>query len=188
MPDKLNALWHTPIIPVLFLVSAIGAGIAMVIFESILSAKAFKREVEMEALSALAMGIPWVLGIYFILKIGDLYFSKELGLIFKGDKMSNLFLLEMIIGVVLPFFLFLSENFRKNQKKLFTGALLIILGLMLNRFNVSLFAIQAPEGASYFPHIMEILITTELFSAGALIYYLVAKNFPVFAAETHAVK
>lgn len=75
MPDKLNALWHTPIIPVLFLVSAIGAGIAMVIFESILSAKAFKREVEMEALSTLAMGIPWVLGIYFILKIGDLYYT-----------------------------------------------------------------------------------------------------------------
>jgi Ni/Fe-hydrogenase subunit HybB-like protein len=58
----------------------------------------------------------------------------------------------------------------------------------LNRFNVSLFAIQAPEGAGYFPHIMEILITTGLFSAGVLVYYLVAKNFPVFVAETHAVK
>ena len=183
MPDKLHALWHTPILPVLFLMSAIAVGIAMVIFESTISTKVFKREPETVAQGKLAIGLPWVLGIYFIMKIADLAVQGDLGLIFEGSTASYLFILEMIIGVIIPFFIFMSKGVRKSTKAMFNGSLFVIAGLVLNRFNVSLFGISAPESAGYFPHLMEILITVGIVSAGIMAYYLIARYFPVFAEE-----
>ncbi|MFZ5518942.1 MAG: NrfD/PsrC family molybdoenzyme membrane anchor subunit [Candidatus Zhuqueibacterota bacterium] len=183
MPEKLHALWHTPFIPVLFLTSAIAVGIAMVIFESTISTRVFKRESETAAQGKLALGLPWVLGLYFIMKIADLAAQGELGLIVEGSKASYLFMLELIIGVIIPFFIFLSKSVRKSTKAMFNGSLFVIAGLILNRFNVSLFSIKAPEQAWYFPHLMEILITTGIVSAGIFAYYLIARHFPVFAEE-----
>jgi len=183
MPEKLHPLWHTPILPVLFLTSAIAVGIAMVIFESTISMRVFKREPETVAQGKLAIGLPWVLAIYFIMKIADLAVQGDLGLIFEGSTASNLFILEMIIGVIIPFFFFMSKGVRQSTKAMFNGSIFVIAGLILNRFNVSLFGIKAPETAWYFPHIMEILITVGIVSAGIMAYYLISRFFPVFAEE-----
>ena len=183
MPDKLHKLWHTPMLPVLFLTSAIAVGIGMVIFESTLSTKFFKRPAETVAQGQLAKGLPWVLGIYFIMKIADLAVQGELGLIFEGSTASFLFILEMVIGVIIPFFIFSSKGVRQSTKAMFNGSIFVIAGLVINRFNVSLFGLAAPEHAWYFPHLMEILITAGIVSAGIMAFYLIARYFPVFAEE-----
>ena len=183
MPEKLHRLWHTPILPVLFLTSAIGVGIAMVIFESTISTRAFKREPETVAQGKLAIGLPWVLAIYFIMKIADLAVQGDLGLIFEGSTASYLFIVEMIIGVIIPFFIFSSKGVRQSTKAMFIGSLFVIAGLILNRFNVSLFGIKAPANAWYFPHPLEIIGTFGIISAGILAYYLIARFFPVFSED-----
>ncbi len=183
MPEKLHPLWHTPLLPVLFLTSAIAVGIAMVIFESTISARAFKREPETFAQGRLAIGLPWVLGIYFIMKIADLIVQGDFGLLFEGSVASYLFILEIVIGVIIPFFIFLNKGVRQSTKAMFNGSLFVIAGLILNRFNVSLFGIKAPAHAWYFPHLMEIIITVGIVSAGIMAYYLIARYFPVFAEE-----
>lgn len=183
MQDKLHPLWHTPILPIIFLTSAIAVGIAMVIFESTLSSKVFKREAETVAQGQLARGLPWVLALYFIMKMADLALRGELGKVFAGTLESTLWILEMAIGVVIPFFVFLSSGVRKSTPAMFGGAILVIAGVMLNRFNVSLLAISAPETASYFPHVMEIIISASIVAAGILAFYLFVRFFPVLAEE-----
>src|SRR5512143_1109956 len=73
-PTKLSALWNTPILPVLFLLSAIMVGFPMVILESIYANISFGRNPEMDLLPPLANKIPWFLGTYGVVKIGDLIF------------------------------------------------------------------------------------------------------------------
>jgi len=72
-------LWYTPILPILFLVSAVAVGPAMVIFESTLSTRVFGHKLEIDVLSGLAKAIPYILGLYLLLKIVELMAAGEIG-------------------------------------------------------------------------------------------------------------
>jgi Ni/Fe-hydrogenase subunit HybB-like protein len=82
MPETLDQLWYTPILPVLFLISAIAVGPAMVLVESTLSSKAFGHKLDIDILGGLARVLPYILGVYLAFKLGDLVVSKQLSLIF----------------------------------------------------------------------------------------------------------
>ncbi len=77
-PAKLYPLWWTPLLPVLFFISAIAIGLAMILFESSLSSRYFKRGLEVHLLEKLALAIPFVLGIYLVVKFGQLAFAGDL--------------------------------------------------------------------------------------------------------------
>nr|HID13022.1 Ni/Fe-hydrogenase cytochrome b subunit [Anaerolineae bacterium] len=186
MPDKLHPLWYSPILPVFFYVSAIALGLAMVIFESSLSAKAFRRGLEMDVLSGLGRILPYVLGLYLVLKLGDLILAGEFGLMFEGSWRSNLFLLEIAIGVILPLVLFALPKVRQSPVKLFWSSVLVVVGTVFNRINVSLVGPLPPVGAVYLPYWMELAITIGLISGGLILFMLAVRFLPVFAeAEAH---
>jgi Ni/Fe-hydrogenase subunit HybB-like protein len=186
MPDKLHPLWYSPILPVFFYVSAIGLGLAMVILESSLSAKAFKRGLEMDVLSSLAKAIPYVLGLYLVLKVGDLILAGDLMLMFEGSLKSNLFLLELAIQVILPLVLFSLPRVRKSPSGLLWSSVLVVVGTVLNRINVSLVGPELPAGIAhlptptYFPNLNEFALTIGLVSGGVLLFTLAARYLPVF--------
>ena len=181
VPGRLHPLWYTPILPLLFFVSAVGVGLAMVIFESSLSASVFRRPLELELLSELGGIIPYILGVYLLLKLGDLTLAGELGLMFEGSAASFLFLVELIGGVILPIILFALPRIRRSRTGLFRSALLVIGGLILNRFNVVLFGLG---GALYVPSWMEFAVTAGLVSIGLLVYTFTVQNFPVLHQNT----
>jgi len=105
-PHKLHGLWYTPLLPQLFYLSAIAVGLAMVSFESIMSARAFNREYETDILQGLAKGTWITLLIYLVVRMVDLLAHGKVGLIFTGGKLASLlFLLEIVGGVLLPIFL-----------------------------------------------------------------------------------
>ena len=188
MPEKLHPLWHTPLLPLFFFLSAVAVGLAMVIVESSISSRAFRRGLELDLLSRLAGAIPWVLGLYLILKLGDLAVVGELGLLFEGSLLSGLFWLELLGGVVLPLVLFALPAVRQSRTGLLVGALLVVAGVVLNRFDVSLVGLARPAGSGYFPHWMEFAITLGIVSAGVLAFGLVARHLPLFVeAEEPAV-
>ena len=183
LPDKLNGLWFTPLLPAFFFLSAVAVGPAMVILESTISSKVFKRGLEVELLGKLALAIPVALGAYLILKIGDLAYSGESDLLFKGNVETALFWVELGGGVILPTILFLLPAVRRSSTGLFWGALLVITGLVLNRFDTSLIGVARPEGASYVPHILEFVLTISIVAAGVLTYSLVARFLPLFTEQ-----
>ena len=94
VPGKLHALWYTPLLPVLFFVSAVGVGLAMVIVESRLSARAFQRQLETPLLRSLGRALIPVLLLYGLLRLGDLAWRGVLGELLRPSYESALFLVE----------------------------------------------------------------------------------------------
>lgn len=179
MPETLHALWYTPILPVLFLVSAIAVGPAMVIFESTLSTKAFGHKLDTELLSGLAKVIPYILGIYLLLKLTDLIVANEIRLLFTSFPYNILWWGEIIIGVILPIILFSMPFVRKSRSLIFGTAILVVLGLIFNRFNVSMLALELRPGFSYSPHWMEVAISIALVADAMLVIWLAHHLLPM---------
>jgi Ni/Fe-hydrogenase subunit HybB-like protein len=179
MPDKVNRLWYTPILPILFLLSAIAVGLAMTIVESSLSSRAFKHHVSSDILAGLGRAIPYVLGIYLVVKLGDLLLAGELGLIFREGAHGIRWLVEVIGGVIVPIILFSLPRVRRSPRALFWSAVIVVFGLVLNRFNVSWLSLAGRPGVSYAPHWMEFAITIGLLSGGVLVFMLANRYLPV---------
>jgi Ni/Fe-hydrogenase subunit HybB-like protein len=138
VPSKLHPLWYTPLLPLLFFLSAVGAGIGMVILESYLSQRAFGRHLEMDLLVPLSRGMVVVLSIYGLLRLEILRKNGALaGLLHPGYE-EAMFLVEFGLGVVLPVALLLVPAVRRRQTGLVIAAFLAVLGFVTNRLNVSL--------------------------------------------------
>lgn len=192
---KLHPLWWTPVLPILFFVSALSIGLAMIILESSLSSRYFKRGLETHLLEKLARAIPIVLVVYLVLKFGELAVAGDLGYLFSSGWMSILFWAEILIGVVTPIVWFSIKKNRQSPTALLVGAIILLLGMILNRFNVSWFAIQHPDPLTYLPTFMsnvrymptlaEVSVSLGIFSAGILAFGLAARYLPVFESEPH---
>ena len=189
-PAKLFPLWWTPILPILFFISAVSIGLSMIIFESSLSSRYFKRGLEIHLLEKLARAIPYILGIYLATKIGQLIIAGDLKYLFTNALMSFLFWLEILISVIVPMILFSLPRVRQSAKGLLTGSIILLLGMILNRFNVSWFAVKHPDPLTYIPTFMsnvkyipslpEILVSMGIFAGGILAFGLAVKYLPVF--------
>ena len=178
-PSKMSPLWYTPILSLLFLLSAIAVGYPMVIVESIYASWSFRLKPEMDVLNALAKFIPPILGIYLCYKIGDMLI-RESWRHLDGSPQSVMFLVEVVLGLIVPLILLLSARVRNSPRWLFVAALMIVLGVALNRVNVFLVAYEPPYAVkSYFPAIGEFAVTVGLVSLLILCYRVIVSNLPV---------
>ncbi len=183
-PTKVSPLWWSPLLPLLFLSSAIMVGFPVVIFESIAASRAFGRRLEMDVLTPLSRLLPWTIGVYGALKIGDLLWRNDLSvfLLDAGDTVA--WLLEMGIGIVIPFVMLLQKSVRRSARWLFIAVCLVIAGLILNRINVFLVGFHPPYGdLGYFPTVGEIALTAALVATVVFIYRFFVLYFPVLPAE-----
>ncbi len=186
-PYKVHPLWYTPVLPLMFLLSAFAAGFAMVVFESLLASWTFRRRPETRVLFDYSRFVAVFLGIYGAAKMTDLLVREETGAVFAGTLEGNMFLLEMCGGVLLPFVLLLFAEIRRSPLGLLAASGLVVLGVLVNRINVFLVAFRPPyaEGR-YFPSIPEILVTAGLIAALVLAYRVCVTVFPVLPSEEHA--
>lgn len=180
MSSRLNPLWYSLFLPVFFLISSLAAGLAMVISGAIISYWVFKRTLPQKTVAELAWFIPWVLGIYLVLKLGELLITDELHLVLTSGVYSVLFLAELIIGVIIPIILFSFKKVRESRTGALLGSLLVLAGVVLNRFNTSWFAIRPLSDEVYQPHWMEVAILVGVAASAILVYSLVARYFPIF--------
>jgi Ni/Fe-hydrogenase subunit HybB-like protein len=183
-PSKLYPLWFTPVLPLLFLLSAFAVGLSMAIFESILASRSFKRPIEMHVLSPLARMIPMLLVVYFAAKVIDLVSRDAWPLLFQANFRALMFWIEIGVGVIIPTFLFLSHRLRRNPVWLFSSAAMVVFGVVLNRFNVFVTGYTPPysEG-QYFPAWTEVMLTVGMISLIVLLYRIWVFIFPVLPAE-----
>lgn len=181
-PTKTHPLWWTPISPLLFLVSAIAVGFPMVIFESILASRSFKLKPELGVLSSIARYTPIILGTYLALKIGDITIREIWPYALDFSTESVMWLIEMTIGVILPIIILSTRKYRHSVGGLFTGASLVILGIVLNRVNAYLVGYQPLyQEKGYFPTIFEIAVTLGFICALVLVYRAFVMIFPVIS-------
>nr|WP_320116560.1 Ni/Fe-hydrogenase cytochrome b subunit [uncultured Desulfuromonas sp.] len=183
-PTKVHPLWYTPLLPLLFLLSAIAAGFPMVIVEATLASSSLGTDDEMAVLTPLSRFTAVLLGLYLALKISDLVWRGSWTGLFDGTVQSNAFLVEMGLGVVVPFLMLLNGNVRRSRRYLFIAALLIVGGVVLNRINVFIIAFTPPLTADHYsPALGEILITCGFVATLMFCYRLAVTYLPVLAEK-----
>jgi Ni/Fe-hydrogenase subunit HybB-like protein len=179
-PTKLHPLWYTPILPLLFLTSAIAVGYPMVVFETTLATTSLKLDSEMPVLSPLTRITIFLLGTYLALKVGDMVIRETYVYLLDGTAQTNAFLVEMILGVVVPWVMLLSPGVRRSRRWLFTACTLIVGGVLLNRINVFVVGYRPPVSENYyFPSITEVLITVGFIAGLMFLYRFFVTYLPV---------
>ena len=182
--SKMHPLWQTPILPLLFLISAVGVGVPMIIFESLIASRSFKLEPEMPVLTRLASYVAPILGVYLSFKIGDMVIRKSFVYLAEFNTQSVMFLIEMIIGVVLPLILFLNKKVLRSPLMLFIASSLVVFGVLLNRINNFVVAYHPPYATHpYFPSFGELSVTLGCAALLILLYRMAVMIFPIIATE-----
>lgn len=187
MGHRLHPLWFTPLLPLLFLMSSLAVGVAMVIFEAILSGMIFGHRYPIRLLGDLARALPLILSLYVGLRLMDLNGRGELMRVFDNSLESWALILEMVIGVLLPGTLLLSPEVRYDRLKLFGCALMVIAGVVMNRLNVCLMGMLGTS-AGYMPRWIEILVSAGVVAGGLLVLAVMNHNLPVIVAESAGAK
>jgi Ni/Fe-hydrogenase subunit HybB-like protein len=175
---KLHPLWHTPFLPLLFLINCIYIGYGIAILESIISCYAFRRPYEVNLLSGLAGILPWLSTVWLAIVLGDLAWRRQLASAFRLDVYSVSFLVELALLIFGLLILFVPRN-RHSPRWLFVSASLIVLGGALYRFNVYLIGFNPGKGWIYFPSLAEILISVGIVALELLGYQVLVKLVPV---------
>lgn len=179
---KMHPLWQTPILPLLFLLSAVSVGFPMVIFESLLASRSLKLKPEMHILSRLGSMVAPLLGIYLAFKIGDMFIRETFVYLSEFTTASIMFTIEMLFGVIIPLRMFLSSKVLRSPLLLFIASALVVFGVLLNRINNFIVAYTPPYSTdSYFPSLGEISVTLGLAAMLILAYRFIVMNFPVIS-------
>ena len=185
-PSKLHPLWYSPYLPVFFFVSSIAAGLSMVIFESTMAHRNFhdmmdKNHIKHSDEVTLGFGraAALVLAGYFAIKVFGVALGNNWNLLFTGYGIW--FLVEMLGFVLLPVFLFAVGVRDRNVKLIKVTAIITVLGIVLNRLNISLicFNYQLPMSERYYPHWMEIGISVFVVTVGLLVYKFIVTRMPI---------
>ncbi|HAG07083.1 MAG TPA: hydrogenase, partial [Peptococcaceae bacterium] len=121
------------------------------------------------------------------LKVIDLLYRGHFGDMFAGTTASNLFLVEMIVGVIIPIIMYATPSIRNNPGGLILASSLVVGGVILNRLNVVFTGMAEAMGGSYFPSWMEFTVTAGLIAGAVLVYCFVVENFSILPEE-HAAK
>jgi Ni/Fe-hydrogenase subunit HybB-like protein len=179
VPSKLHPLWYTPLLPVFFFFSALMVGLAMTIFESWHSSKAFGRQLELPLLRGLARTLAVLIAAYLTMRFLDLARRGVLGLIFAPGTERFYFGLETALLAAAMLLLF-RRKVRSSPRALYLSAVLTIFGFVTNRLNVSVTGMEAGSGVTYVPKWTEAIVTLAIVAAGFAIFYLAARYLPVF--------
>ncbi|MGD9008597.1 MAG: Ni/Fe-hydrogenase cytochrome b subunit [Desulfobacteraceae bacterium] len=186
-PSKLHPLWYSPYIPIYFFITSTIAGLSMVIFEGMLSYRYFKEKMDHHHLAAkddLALGFgkaaAWVLAGYFVIKVVGIAADNHWHYLATGY--GAWYLVELLGFVALPAFLYAVGVRDKNVKLVRWTAVLTVLGIVVNRFNVCLIAFNwhLPSSERYFPHWMEIAISIFIVTIGLLVFRFIVTRMPIF--------
>jgi Ni/Fe-hydrogenase subunit HybB-like protein len=180
IPHKLDPLWHTPLLPIEFLLSAIMVGPAMVVFEGIVSARLFRREPELELLAGLARAIPVLISIYLVVRVVDVAVRGAVFNAFQWNPQAVMFWVELGVGAALPLALLATPEVARTERGLFWGSLLTVAGVLIHRLNVSVIGIKVPTWESYSPALSEYLISLGVVAGGLLAFRFIVRNFPVY--------
>lgn len=185
VPEKLYPLWYSPILPLLFYISAIAVGLAMTIFESWHSSRAFGRALELPLLMSMGRVLAVVLSVYLWIRFLDLSHRHVFALLLQNRIETWLFGLEIALMVV-PTVLLYQRAIRSSPGRLYACAVMVVFGFIANRLNVGTTGLEAGSGTHYIPRWSEVAVTLSIVAAGFAIFRLIGEYFPIFEVHSQA--
>ena len=185
---QIHPLWQSgALLPLIYLMTAVLLGFAVVIFEATLASTGFRRTMETDILARLSRIMYWLLAAYVVVRLGDLLLRGALGSAFNATLEAFMFWLEMIAFLV-PLALLASASGRANPSRLFVSAVLLMAGGFLLRINGFLVGYETGPGWHYFPALPELLVTIGLIAFEVLAYIVFVRTLPVLPREMAAAK
>jgi Ni/Fe-hydrogenase subunit HybB-like protein len=182
--EKIHPLWYSEFIPILFLISSTFAGLSMVIFEGSISQKVFFKQINeknhkahdgiLHGLSGICAGAMFA---YLFLQVMVFIHGKRWE--FINTPMGYWFLLEIIGFVVLPMFLFYYSYRNRNILTVKLAAILTMIGIIINRLNVTVIGFNWNITPHYYPSWMEIVVTMAVIFTEIWIFRWVINRMPV---------
>ncbi|MFN2238563.1 MAG: NrfD/PsrC family molybdoenzyme membrane anchor subunit [Thermoanaerobaculia bacterium] len=180
VPGKLHPLWYSPLLPVLFFVSAIAVGLGMTMLEAALSARHLGHRFNVSIMSSLARILLVVLAVYAVLRFQDLSARGAWGHALSGGYEASFFWVEIVLALAIPAVLLSMARIRTSARGLFWVSVCVVAGFVTNRLNVSIIGMEASAGVSYIPKWTEVAITASIVAVGIAIFGLAAKHLPIF--------
>lgn len=178
--SRLYPLWFSPIQPFIFLVSAIGLGLAMVILESLVTSWLYRREPEWPLLTGLSRAAATLLSLYLAVRLVDLGLRGQLGHAFASSWIATLFWIEILMSAGVPILLFTHPRTRGTSWAVGWGALLTVSGFIFHRANVGGISHIAVTGEAYVPALSELVISVGIVSGLGLVFLFFVENLKVW--------
>ncbi len=182
--DKIHPLWYSEFIPVMFFVSSIFAGLSMVIFEGSISHRVFFRQISeknQQAQHGIVLGLARICAgamfAYFFLQLLVFIHGQNWHLL--NTPMGLWFLLEMLGFVMLPMLLFYVSYRTGNIRLVKIAAILAMLGVIMNRLNVTVIGFRWEMAVRYVPSWMELVVTLAVIFTEIWIFRWVINRMPV---------
>lgn len=182
VPNRLHALWYTPLLPVLFFVSCIASGISMVLLESLIFSRGRRDLLPTPLRANLAKLIAVALAVYFVVRFQDLLSRGMLRELTTFTYYSLAFYAEILIGFAIPFVLLLFDRIRTSRQGLYAATILVVSGFAFNRMNTAITGLEQYPTHTYFPSLIEVFIMLGITALGFSAFSFIAKHLPVFEA------
>jgi len=179
---RVNALWQTPLLPLLYLLMAYILGFACVLLVLALSAYAWDLGWDAAIMGRLAQVMSWVTMIWLAFRFGDLAYRGVLANALNFDKFSLYFLLETVL-ILFPALMLLSKAQRETSGSLFRLTFLLSIGGLLYRFTPTTLAFSPLGDYHYFPSTAEILMSTGFTALAVVVFLYAVKTFAILPAS-----
>jgi Ni/Fe-hydrogenase subunit HybB-like protein len=181
---KIHPLWYSEFIPILFFVSSIFAGLSMVIVEGTISDRVFSHQINSEdrkSHQSIVLGLANICaGTMFVyLFLQALVFIHEKRWAYLDSPMGYWYLVELIGFVLIPCTVFLQGLKRKSMAFIRVAAIMAMIGVLLNRLNVSVIAFKWNAPVRYVPTWMEIEVTLAVIFTEIWVFRWVVSRMPV---------
>jgi Ni/Fe-hydrogenase subunit HybB-like protein len=177
---RMHPLWYSPLLPLLFLISAIALGLGMVTLESLISTWLYKRDPEWLQLRGLTRFASLVLAGYVVLRVGDLIWRGQIGMALDGSWYATLFWIELLMSAIAPALLFRLPKAHGGGWAVSWGACLMVAGFILHRIDVGGISHIAVTGDVYVPALTEVFISLGVVAGLGLIFLLFVEKLNVW--------
>jgi Ni/Fe-hydrogenase subunit HybB-like protein len=177
---KVHGLWHTSLLPLLFLLTAVSMGYAIIYFESIFSSVAFRRPLETRLLSRLGVFVAGVIAAFLVVRFGGLLVAGRAGLLFGSGIQSFFFWVETLLFLAAAW-LFMQQGVRAHAPGQLQAALLALFAGSLYRIDAFLTGFNPGTNWVYFPSLPELFVTLGLVATETMAYVWIVKKFPILA-------
>ncbi|UCG52696.1 MAG: polysulfide reductase NrfD, partial [Candidatus Latescibacterota bacterium] len=184
--SKIHPLWYSEFLPILFLVSSIFAGLSMIILQDMLSRRAFKDQIDPEKRASfdemivgLGKGAAVVMFAYLFMKALVLIHGEHWRHL--GDFWGTWYLIEVVGFVAMPLYMFVTGVTHRNLSVIRAAAIMTVIGIILNRLNVSMIAFKWYVPVRHFPSWMEIEVALMVIFTQIWVFRWVVNRMPVLA-------
>ena len=183
---RMHPLWYSPLQSPLFLISAVGLGLAMVTLEGVVTSWLYRRKAEWPQFAGLTRAAAVVLTLYLAVRLVDLGVRGQLGHAVDGSGFALLFWVEIAMSVVLPVLLFTLPGTRTRNRAIGWGALLAVSGFVLHRADVGGISHIAVTGEAYVPALTELLTSLGIVAGLALVFLFFVEKLDVWEERPDA--